>query len=532
MVSPGLDEVPDEIWRLIASEVVEATTLKEFPAFLMSINRHFFNFYLDQKYEEVHWTKLDAHTVRELQYLQSPVTATRVRRLRLHAWFIEYLISRDKSFGPTIPSNLSRWRQGIQRLLRIDEAPPATLECAEEAFAKSFAQGKLVTAPNGGSSLRPILNAMISATKLMTNVISYTFELRDLPFTKDTELFLSTARLSFGSNLRKLTLHTNIPKFHSVFQLTDFEHLDDLDLHFDYSSLEDKSDEHLMKSIAPFVNSRRDSLTSLAISSASWADLSPFFSAIGPFPSLRKISLHIYFDATHLSNPASLLDFLCSHDSTLLHVELRQRTPDHNFKDQDTLVALRERTWEPIHRKLAHDQRLLRNMESLMIPCMTTGSTLPIIQRSLTHLESLSLLDRKLDDDELDRVLRALAPRSFELRHLHVEVRTLTEHVLEKLSKMLPGLRSLVLVYASCDREALSDGIQHLKVMGLDWGLEHLSVFEGRCLELHINPNGRRSIETIASGSTTSNQEVTIMKIMSSIFTTIKTFKGCRVRRL
>jgi hypothetical protein len=378
------------------------------------------------------------------------MVASHVRHLRLHAWFIDYLISRDKRFGPNATSISTSWK-GIRKLLRLKDPPPETLERAETAFARSFANSRVVTAPNGGSSLRAILNAMISATKLMTNVTSYTFELRDLPFTKDTELFLSTARTSFGSNLRKLTLHTSIPKFHRVFQLTKFETLDDLDLHFDYSSRDDKSDEHLAGTIVPFVNSRRDHLRSLAISSDSWIDLSPFFSSIGPFPSIRRLSLHICFDAPHLSNPATLLNLLRSHDPTLLHVELRQRTPDHNFVDQETLQTLRRRTWEPIHRMLLEDQQLLRNLETLTIPCTTMmGNTLHIVERSLTHLESLSLLDQKLGMEEFEKVLSTLAP--FELRHLHIEVKYLTEHIFEKLAKLLPSLLSLVLVYGVCGR--------------------------------------------------------------------------------
>jgi hypothetical protein len=383
------------------------------------------------------------------QPFRSPTAATRVRRLRLHAWFIDYLISRDKCFGPKTPQ--TPWK-GIRKLLRLEDPPPETLECAEEAFARSFAKSKVVKAPNGGSSLRPILNAMIFATKLMTNVTSYTFELRDLPFTRDTELFLSTARASFGSNLRKLALHTSIPKFHQVFQLTKFENLDDLDLHFDYSSRDDNSDEHLMGTIVPFVNSRRDHLTSLAISSASWIDISPFFSSIGPFPSIRRLSLHICFDRTLLSNPATLFNLLLSHDPTLLHVELRQRTPGHNFVDQETLQTLRWHTWEPIHRMLLEDHQLLRNLETLTIPFTTMDDTLPIVKRSSTHLESLSLLDRKLERDEFEKVLSTLAPRSFEMRHLHIEVRHLTEHVFEKLAKLLPNLLSLVVVYDMCDQ--------------------------------------------------------------------------------
>jgi hypothetical protein len=77
----GVDEVPGEVWRLIANEVVEATTLKEFPAFLMSVNRQFFDVYLDHKYKEIHWTKLDDHTIRDLQSLQYVELASLIKTI-------------------------------------------------------------------------------------------------------------------------------------------------------------------------------------------------------------------------------------------------------------------------------------------------------------------------------------------------------------------------------------------------------------------------------------------------------------------
>jgi hypothetical protein len=72
--------------------------------------------------------------------------------------------------------------------------------------------------------------------------------------------------------------------------------------------------------------------------------------------------------------------------------------------------------------------------------------------------------------------------------------------------------------------------MMHLKVMGLDWGLEHLSLFQGRCVELYVDPNGRRSTEVINYGSTTAAEEVVAMKEVAWTFKSIRTFKGCCVR--
>ena len=59
-------------------------------------------------------------------------------------------------------------------------------------------------------------------------------KLRDLRLTKDSSLFLIAARQAFSSSLRKLSVHTTIFKFKSIPALSDFEHLEELELHFDY----------------------------------------------------------------------------------------------------------------------------------------------------------------------------------------------------------------------------------------------------------------------------------------------------------
>ena len=70
MPPPTLPDIPEEIWRLIAEEIVEGTTTKWFPARLMSVHRPFLNFYLTRKYQDIQWTKLDKRTVQYLQGLQ------------------------------------------------------------------------------------------------------------------------------------------------------------------------------------------------------------------------------------------------------------------------------------------------------------------------------------------------------------------------------------------------------------------------------------------------------------------------------
>ncbi|EAU81700.2 hypothetical protein CC1G_02716 [Coprinopsis cinerea okayama7 len=445
-------DLPEEIWRLIADEIVEATFCKEFPYRLMGVNRAFFNYYLDMVYGEVYWAKLDHDTVWQLERLQNPIIASHVKRLRIHAWFIDYLMSRDALARP--PSRFKRLLQFIRR--RPAPSSSSTLESSEVQFAKSFSKNKLVN--GSGSSYKPIITAMRTAIGHMTSVTTYTFELRDLPLTKDTELFLVAARLSFGSTLRKLVLHTAISKFDSVLQHTGFEFLDELELHFDYAAgVPSKEEESaLLENVVPFINSRCSSIRTLSISSCSAADLSPFFSSLDDFRSLRSLSLYIFYDEAHLSDPSSLLNLI---RPRLHHVDFKIRTPEsESFKNKETLFQTRMESWKPVNTHLLSHRLLFASIESLHIPFLSLEATLPLISSSSRSLSRLSLYDTKLSFGELTGVMDALGEsgRAFGVRFLHVEVKELTVGCLKMLAGRLPRLESLVLIYDVVDLPELA----------------------------------------------------------------------------
>ena len=71
--------------------------------------------------------------------------------------------------------------------------------------------------------------------------------------------------------------------------------------------------------------------------------------------------------------------------------------------------------------------------------------------------------------------------------------------------------------------------MQHLGLMGLEWGLQHISIFEERYVNLPVDPGARGSMVALASLSTTSHREVILMKTAAGVFKGIKTFKGCRI---
>jgi len=61
-------DLPDELWRLVAEYLVVVDFAR--PERWMSVNRSFFNFFLDHKYEEVRWTRIDKYMLATLERLQ------------------------------------------------------------------------------------------------------------------------------------------------------------------------------------------------------------------------------------------------------------------------------------------------------------------------------------------------------------------------------------------------------------------------------------------------------------------------------
>jgi hypothetical protein len=93
MVYATADDLPPELWQAIADDLAQVyrdtsasaiarpSVLGErpqsilgtpgtLPSRYMGFNRHLFNFYLDTKYGEVKWTKLDEKMLAQLDRLQ------------------------------------------------------------------------------------------------------------------------------------------------------------------------------------------------------------------------------------------------------------------------------------------------------------------------------------------------------------------------------------------------------------------------------------------------------------------------------
>lgn len=299
---------------------------------------------------------------------------------------------------------------------------------------------------------------MINAVKCMSGVVEYHFEWRDLPLNKHTQMFLTSARTSFQSSLRKLTLRAQIVMFQQILDVTDFEYLDQLDLHFDYTIGSQGLDEGvdpdaaiLLTSVAPFINRCRASLRSLVIASHATVDLSPFFRALGLFPILRTFVVQLDFQR-QICDHEAIITHLARHADTLSRVEFKPvsiDTPSQFIVNGVTTSSpLKTKDfWTQMATVLDSTPNCLSNVELLTIPVANPKSTLNILNRSANTLTQLSLLNHFLAYGDIVKILDVFAHRPFGMKFLHLEVLELTYDLLQLLARRMLGLETLRLVY-------------------------------------------------------------------------------------
>ncbi|KAF7290703.1 hypothetical protein MIND_01310900 [Mycena indigotica] len=264
----GSVELPEDVWRYVAAFIPNNHLIT-----LISVNGPLFNIALDEIYRVVRWEKLDRYFLRDLERLRLPFLAARVRKLHIRGWFIEYLIQRDELL------RLSN------QVLTCKKSPPT--------FSAS-----------GNASAREILVAMTEAMQLMTGVIDYTFEWRDLSLTRESACLLKVGRATFG-NLRRLSFFAQMKNYGRFMVDIDFPALEELQVSFDYDA--DNTciavNAYILQSlVAPFVNTHARSLNILRVSSLANDDLAPLFRTLVLFPRLLVLGVELPFDNTHLAD--------------------------------------------------------------------------------------------------------------------------------------------------------------------------------------------------------------------------------------
>jgi hypothetical protein len=392
---------------------------------------------------------------------REPIIASHVKKLFIRAWFIELLYKREVLSGKGKP------KTPLGRLIRSLRSYFKKKPCVQRwnKCEKGRTYGNLTV------SLSPeeIICSMIKAVNGMTNVTEFHFEWRDLPLNKDTWIFLASARTAFDATLRKLVLRAQVCKFKQLLAIASFDHVCELDFHFDYHpdttpgdesntklSCIERSDwqaieldiQDLLETVVPFINYRRISLNSLTISSSSSMDLSKFFKALLPMPALRQFRARIYFDNNCLQDVSCILHLLETHSITLLHVELRPNLPEQAI-DRNQKLLEKQVDWLRLNELLLNSRTVLYGLESLEIPYVSPAKTIPLLCRSRDTLTRLYLTDHFLTKDEVTEVVGIFSHRPFEIQHLHVQINYIDTSLIYMLANRLPGLFSLVLVLDS-----------------------------------------------------------------------------------
>ncbi|KAF6756610.1 hypothetical protein DFP72DRAFT_893228 [Ephemerocybe angulata] len=579
MELPTANALPEEVWRAIAREIAdyylqrpwETSRKTEYligsrissrkvaqeqedrgwnipllPQKYMGINRHFFNYYLDAMYGEVRWTKLDQRMVTQLERLQSPIIASHVRRLQIRAWFVDYLMKRDEAGAPqagllpAIRNLQSRILSSLSMSVKAKGDKKLPFPTQEAEYARSFAEGRLVTA----ISSQTLLRLMISAVHNMRGVVGYLFEQRDLSLTKQTERFIAMASRSLGPGLRKLSLHATIFKCKPIFDLTEFKHLEELELHFDYhchsaesqvaeaiEASKQREVETLQSTIVPFINSRKSVLRSLTLASYSHVDLSPFFRALGPFPALRMLSLNICLDEVHLSDVGVLVEFIYIHRWTLSHLDIRPRTPDSSgsdFVSTARLAELRSASWIRLQKGLFERSDIFVSLDGLHLPVGDFDSCIRLIHRTSSSLTHLSLTDRYFNDaNEIKRLLGIFSSRTFQLQSLWLEVPAPTVETLKLLASRLPGLNSLVLLFeCNYNGGAFLENMAMVLRGQIDWNVQHITIVARK--NMQVSPEDAAVLGIVTSGPDTSTA---CMDAVAKVVPSVKSYKGVHWHR-
>lgn len=367
---------------------------------------------------------------------RSPVVGRYVQSLFVRSWFFDLLHKRDKMLKPSV--------QGINSMMNniIDlfqkRSPPSQPQAPSPQYVGFEASHKAGILSEGVPT-KVLVGMLINAVQWMVNVTVFDFEWRDLSLNPQTVPFFTSMQTAFDSSLRKLVLKAQISKFKELLALANFRNIDQLDLTFDYQTIDKAKDVQyvLCDTIVPFIEQRRTCLRSLAITSWAAIDLSAFFARLPVMPGLRQLSIHISFHEKVLSDTSSILSVLLNAKFTLLYV---------SFRITDSPLAMSQ-NWHRLNDGLLAHRDCLRNLETLQIPFSSTISTGPIISRSSETLTRLSLTNKYLSNHEISQVADVFEQRPFQLRHLHIGAHMVDYALIRLLSRKFLGLTSLIIVY-------------------------------------------------------------------------------------
>jgi hypothetical protein len=259
---------------------------------------------------------------------------------------------------------------------------------------------------------------------------------------------LTTIRNSLGPHLRKLILNATLEKFplilgrgvgRTLTRLTDL----DISLAISRFSTMPRGDTVVSHVILPFINSVRETLEFLTISSSQTMNLAPLFAGLCDFPNLRQISLHFSINFITFSDFDCLAVFFQRHRDNIRHFSIGGTFP----------LPLRNAP------HLLYETWWLREFPILEFPALRSlhigingeypfaYARVPALSSlRLPRLVSLTLSGACLSHDEVE----AMFSDEFDgnrLEFLRLKVKELNPQILNTLAANLPHLVDLGVTY-------------------------------------------------------------------------------------
>lgn len=194
--------------------------------------------------------------------------------------------------------------------------------------------------------VEPREDVLLAAQRVLANCSSVkelTIVLHDLLPPPSFKPFLKTMWASIASNLRHLTIDATLVKFPLILHAATsraFPKLTDLDISIAISRFPFvREPAMLLRAILPLINTLKETLQSLAVSSSELVDVTSLFLGLDHFPHLRKLSIHIPMSRLTFVAPHSLTSFILRHKDTLQHfalglpdVAVLQRVQDFSYE--------------------------------------------------------------------------------------------------------------------------------------------------------------------------------------------------------
>ncbi|ESK84475.1 hypothetical protein Moror_6185 [Moniliophthora roreri MCA 2997] len=381
--------LPVEVWCCITQYLARDELLN-----MMGVNRVFFHQAMDERYQEISLFKLDKNTLDLLAHFSSPFITPRLRKLRIHASF-------------------------IQELLRMDST----------------------------SHIAQLEGFLSHVSNLQECHIVWS----DLPLFQEPSTPRILRAVSASSNLRKLSLIASLRNLGEMLVPDIRLSLEDLELSIPYEpDVDITSLSAIMANhIVPFIHQTSHTLTTFSFESSHAIDFSPLFKELSTFdfPLLRTLSLSVPAMPPYLGDHHSIRSFLKARLDTLtelrlrgLHIEsLDTEGPsrcDRPSSSSSFAVWILACFSEPLP---THNLQTLVILTNFFPP----EAVVPCVQRLASpSLTGLEITGRHLSFGQVEEIL---STQTF-LGKLKLGTVTLSPELMDLLAERLPDLGVLDLV--------------------------------------------------------------------------------------